>query len=68
MYSRLTKFIKDCNILYEQQYGLRNKHSTQHAILDIVDTILQEMDNGKFPYGVFIDLKKAFDTVNMKFC
>ena len=39
-------------------------HSTQHAILDIVNTILQNMDNGKFSCGVFIDLKKAFDTVN----
>ena len=64
MYSRVTKFVKDCNILYDQQYGFRSKHSTQHAILDIVNTILQNMDNGKFPCGVFIDLKKPFDTVN----
>ena len=64
MYSRLTKFVKDYNLLYDQQYGFRSKHSTQHAILDIVNTILQNMDNGKFSCGVFIDLKKAFDTVN----
>ena len=64
MYSRLTQFVKDCHILYDQQYGFRSKHSTQHAILDIVNTILQNMDNGKFSCGVFIDLKKAFDTVN----
>ena len=64
MYSSVTKFVKDCNILYDQQYGFRSKHSTQHAILDIVNTILQNMDNGKFSCGVFIDLKKAFDTVN----
>ena len=63
-YSRVTKFVKDCNILYDQQYGFRSKQSTQHAILDIVNTILQNMDNGKFSCGVFIDLKKAFDTVN----
>ena len=64
VYSRVTKFVKDCNILYDQQYGFRSKHSTQHAVLDIVNTILQNMDNGKFSCGVFIDLKKAFDTVN----
>ena len=64
MYSRVTKFVKDCNILYDQQYGFRSKQSTQHAILDIVNTILQNVDNGKFLCGVFIDLKKAFDTVN----
>ena len=63
-YSRVTKFVKDCNILDDQQYGFRSKQSTQHAILDIVNTILQNMDNGKFSCGVFIDLKKAFDTVN----
>ena len=34
--------------------------------LDIVNTILQNMDNGKFSCGVFIDLKKAFDTVNLE--
>ena len=66
MYSRLTKFVRDCNILYDQQYGFHSKHSTQHAILDIVNTILQNMDNGKFSCGVFIDLKKAFDTVNQE--
>jgi len=64
MYSRLTKFVKDYNLLYDQQYGFRSKHSTQHAILDNVNTILQNMDNGKFSCGVFIDLKEAFDTVN----
>ena len=64
MYSRVTKFVKDCNILYDQQYGFRSKHSTQHAVLEMVNTILQNMDNGKFSCGVFIDLKKAFDTVN----
>ena len=63
-YSRVTKFVKDCNILDDQQHGFRSKQSTQHAILDIVNTILQNMDNGKFSCGVFIDLKKAFDTVN----
>ena len=63
MYSRLNKYFKDCNILYDQQYGFRSKHSTQHAILDIVNTILQNMDNGKFSRDVFIDLKKAFDTI-----
>ena len=35
------KFVKDWNILYDQQYGFRTKHSTKHAIIDIVNTILQ---------------------------
>ena len=64
MHSRLTTFVKDCNILYDQQYGFCSKQSTQYAILDIVSTILQNMDNGKFSRSVFMDLKKTFDTVN----
>ena len=62
--SRLIKFIDKNDILYDLQYGFRNKHSTQHAILDIVNTIHSHMDNRKYSCGIFIDLKKAFDTVN----
>ena len=52
------------DILYDLQYGFRHKHSTQHATLDIVNTILSNMDNRKYSCGIFIDLKKAFHTVN----
>ena len=38
--------------------------STQHAILDIVNTIQSNMDKRLFTCGIFIDLKKAFDTVD----
>ena len=51
-------------ILYEKQYGFRAKHSTQHAVVDIVNNIHNNMDKGLFPCGIFIDLKKAFDTVD----
>ena len=64
LYRRLIKFIDKNDILYDLQYGFRNKHSTQHAILDIVNTIHSNMDNRKYSRGIFIDLKKAFDTVN----
>ena len=59
----LIKFI-DNDILYDLQCGFHNKHSTQHAIRDIVNTIHCNMDNRKYSCGIFIDLKKAFDTVN----
>ena len=64
IYARLIKFISKNNILYNLQYGFRSKHSTQHAILDIANTINSNMDSGKYTCGIFIDLKKAFDTVN----
>ena len=46
------------------QYGSRQGHSTEHAILDSVSRIQSNMDAGAFSCGVFIDLKKTFDTVD----
>ena len=64
IHARLTKFINKNNIIYNLQYGFRSKHGTQHAILDIANNIHNCMDSGKYTCGIFIDLKKAFDTVN----
>ena len=64
LYRRLITFIDKNDILYDLQYGFRNKHSTQHAILDTVNTIHSNIDNRKYSCGIFIDLKKPFDTVN----
>ena len=66
MYYRMIDFIDKNDIIYSKQYGFRKAHSTQHAILDIVETIQTNMNNRLFSCGVFIDLKKAFDTVNHK--
>ena len=64
MFNRLKAFIDKKEILYRSQYGFRDKHSTQHAILDIVHSLQRNMDNKLFSCGIFIDLKKAFDTVD----
>ena len=64
MYNRLKHFLEKHNILTESQYGFRERRSTEHAILDIVGKIKKNMDNSMFTCGVFIDLKKAFDTVD----
>ena len=60
----MKEFIDKNNLLYSSQYGFRKSHSTEHAVLDIVEDILSNMDKRYFSCGVFIDLKKAFDTVN----
>ena len=52
------------NIFYSLQSGFREKHSTNHALISMTESIRNTIDNGKFGCGVFIDLKKAFDTVN----
>ena len=46
------------------QYGLIHCHSMEQALLDIVNTIQSNMEVGSFSCGIFIDLKKAFDTVD----
>ena len=67
VFSRMESLIEQNDILSPpSQYGFRKAHATQHAILDIVSTIQQNMDKRLFSCGVFIDLKKAFDTVDHK--
>ena len=64
LYYQIKEFLDKNNLMHSSQYGFRKSHSTEHAILDIVETILSNMDKRYFSCGVFIDLKKAFDTVN----
>ena len=64
MYHRLNSFLDKNNVLFKAQYGFREKHSTQHAILDTVNIIQNNMDLKLFTCGIFIDLKKAFNTVD----
>ena len=64
MYKRLQNYCDTEKMLYDKQYGFRAKHSTQHALVDIVNNVYNNMDTGLYSCGVFIDLKKAFDTVD----
>ena len=63
MYNRIELFLSDFDTLYKLQFGFRENQSTEHALLSI---IRKNLDNGVFTCGVFIDLEKAFDTVNHK--
>ena len=57
-------FLNKNNVLYERQFGFHPNHSTTHALLEIREKIKQACDSGKYACGVFLDLQKAFDTVN----
>ena len=60
----MVNYIEIQNLLYSSQYGFRKGHSTQYAILELLNDIQTNMNKKLFSCGVFIDLKKAFDTVD----
>ena len=59
----LIKFLKKNNILYKYQFGFRKNHATIHALTEVIDHIYKSLDEGNYIFGIFIDLKEAFDTV-----
>ena len=64
MYNRLYKYLTDQKILHPQQFGFRKGHSTEHAIAQLVDQIYESFEDDNYTGGIFVDLSKAFDTVN----
>ena len=60
----LYKFLEAQKCIYNLQFGFREKHSTNHALISITEKIREALDNNNFACGVFVDLQKAFDTVN----
>ena len=64
MYKRVIKYLDKNNILFQSQYGFRKKHSTNLATIELMTKILQAIENGEYTVGVFLDLAKAFDSVN----
>ena len=64
MYNRLYQYLTENKILYPKQFGSQTGHSTEHAIVQLVDQILESFEYNKYTLGVFIDLSKAFDTVD----
>ena len=64
MYAHVEDFLKSSEVLYKFQFGFRKQFSTNHALISIVEKIRNSLDKNMFVCGVFIDLEKAFDTVN----
>ena len=68
MYNCLFEYLSENSILYKKQSVFQTSHSTEHAILLLVNQLYQSFDENKFTFGIFIHLKKkAFYTVNHKF-
>ena len=59
----MCNFLSKNNIIYNLQFGLRQQYSTSHALINITENI-EALDDGNIGCGVFVDLQKAFDTVD----
>ena len=64
VFIQLYEYFNKNNLLHKSQYGFRTLHSTELASLEIIDIIGKDLDNGKLHIGVFLDLSKAFDTLD----
>ena len=63
MYNRTYNFLTKYNQIYNSQYGFRTGHSCQDAIAELIGEIAKNLDEGLHTIGVFLDLSKAFDTL-----
>ena len=64
MYKRLNAFLDYNNIIYDLQFGFMQQYSTSHALINITENIRKALDDGNIGCGIFVDLQKAFDTVD----
>ena len=64
IFNQLIQYFDRYKLSYKSHYGFRKHHFTELAALEFMDKIIHSMDNGHIPVGIFIDLPKAFDTID----
>jgi retron-type reverse transcriptase len=64
VFKRLYTYLDQQEIIYKGQYGFRPKHSTIDAITEFIDKVSKAIENKEMCLGVFLDLSKAFDTID----
>ena len=64
IYNQLSSYLSENNIFSQYQSGFRSFHSTMTALLEVTDNWAFNIDRGYVNAVVFLDLKKAFDTVD----
>ena len=64
MYNRIYSYLTKYSILYAYQFGFQENRSTYMAIICMLEKLVNALENGEFGIGVFIDFRKAFDTVD----
>ena len=63
MYKRTYSFLQEQGLLYNSQYGFRSSHSCENAITELIGCIIKAQKLGKYTAALFLDLSKAFDTL-----
>ena len=64
IHSQLSSYFEKNNLLHDDQFGFRRLRSTEHAAIQFTDNIKKKVNEGKLVGSIFIDLTKAFDTLN----
>ena len=64
MHNRVLEFGNRMEILYSHQFGFRKGFSTALSLIHLVNSVASAVDRNEFAVGVFLDLSKAFDTLD----
>ena len=64
IYKLLYDYFEQNNMFYAHQYGFRTGHCTEYAALDIIDRVTTQLDINDIPPNIFLDLSKAFDSLD----
>ena len=64
IYSRVYNFLTENGSIYDSQYGFRSKHSCEQAVLELIGNIVKGFENKEHTIATFLDLSKAFDTLD----
>ena len=64
---KVYRFLEQNNAFYNYQFGFRNNHSTNQALIKVTEQIQNSFDKNVFPCGVYLDLQKSLIWETMRF-
>ena len=64
MYNEVYNYLNNNILLFREQCGFRKVHSTDHALIKLIDSIYHSFNQNKYTLRVFTDLSKTFDTAD----
>ena len=64
IFNQMSKYFENNDLIFKNQYGFRKNHSAEFASLHLTDYLNFKMDQMSTPLSIFLDLSKAFDTLD----